>query len=194
MPLPVIANTYRVALDYTDSATGQSATNVIHVRQASTDAIAIAGVVDAAAAINVMYQAPATASLEQIKCTPLDGSGSTHTRIPTNAHWVGGSSGDFIPGASVVVSYGTDLRGRSHRGRIYLPFVCESLQGDGSISSGTATIIREAWEATSGAIIAAGAAQVIASYKLASAADITSWLVLTGLGTQRRRQTRVRYP
>lgn len=193
-PLPVIANTYRCALEWRDSATNQIAVNVIHVRQPSTDAVGVAGAVDAAAAINTAYHAVSTAKVEAIKVTPLDGSSSTFTRTTTNAHWVGEQSGDFIPGTSVIMAWGSTRRGRSYRGRTFLPFLAEALQSDGAISDASALIVQDAWESLDGNLITAGAELVIASYKLAVATAVASFQVKSALGTQRRRQTRVRYP
>lgn len=75
---------------------------------------------------------------------------------------------------------------------MYLPFAGESNISNGSIITGSVTTMQPAWTTFVAAMTTAGFAFVIASYKLASSTNVSSVNVETILGTQRRRQGRLR--
>lgn len=192
-PLPVIADTYRVALQWV-AADGQKAINVIHVRKSGSSATAVATAVNAAAPVHMAYQAPTSVQMNLITVTPLDGTSPSFALTASGAHWVGERTGEFIPGTSIVVGLGTNRRGRSYRGRVYLPFCAEELVTNGAIASADAAVVNTAWAAFGANLLTAGFDWVVASYMHATASTIIITHVLTGCGTQRRRQERVRYP
>lgn len=189
--LPVIGDTYRCALRWGHS-TGQNAVNVIHITKAASSAAAVATALDTNATANMWGSVTGGASVNQLSITPLDGSSATYLLTVSGAKWTGaGGAGDFSPASAEVLSLRSTFRGRSKRGRIYLPFIGESSITNGSISSGLATT-QTAWNTWLAALIASGFFPCIASYKLASQVPVSSILVETLLGTQRRRQGRLR--
>jgi hypothetical protein len=194
-PLPIIANTYRVALHWRESVTGQIAVNVIHVQLPASTAAHVAALVDSSFVVNMWEPVITTAAIDDIAVTPLDGTGVTVHRVPTG-HVVGGTAGQFEPAASAVVSFSTSHRGRSHRGRFYTPFITEASLANGSLGGTYPADMQTAWETFNANLETdPGVAEhVVASYKLATADEVESYRVLAAVGTQRRRQSRVRYP
>lgn len=124
--------------------------------------------------------------------TPLDGSGVTLPQ-PTGAgaNWAGNQSpGDIIPSSAVVIKTLTAKRGRSYRGRHYLPWPAESQCDSGQFTSGTRNASTAAWIAFHAAMVADGWTPVVASYKLSTADPIIAVAAEIYLGTVRRRQFR----
>lgn len=193
-PLPTITNVFRCAFNWREASTGQIGVNVMHFRAPGFTAEEVATAVDSIG--NLEYWSPMVtdAYMVQFDVTPLDGAGATHSQAPTHGGWGGSQSGDFSPASAVVVSFKTALRGRSHRGRIYLPFIAEAVISDGQLTGAQVTALNTGWAAFISSAAGAGVTPVVASYKLSTAADITGTSVISGLGTQRRRQGRVRYP
>lgn len=195
--LPVIAHTFRCALNWTESG-GQTAANVIHIFDQSGTATAanIATALDNAAAGGMWACVVPTASVTDIGITPLDGTTATQHFTPaTPSHWVGQNGTQFVPQVAVIVKLSTGLRGREHRGRVFLPFVAESSINDGFLDSTQATAMTSDWNdfqddlntSTPNALL------VVASYKLATQDTVIEPLTVeTVLATQRRRQGRLR--
>jgi hypothetical protein len=191
-PLPVIANTYRVAFNWTNDANAQIAENVMHFIAPGSSALAVAEAIDGAVTSAMFQTIASNAGCDTLSVTPLDGTSATLNYTTTSEHFTGSASGDFSPASAVVVSLGTGLRGRSHRGRLYLGFTAEGVISDGSIEAGTASSLQAAWLAFIDELDA-GVTWAVASYKLATAQAVSSVGVKAAIGTQRRRQTRVRY-
>jgi len=194
-PLPVIANVYRVALNYLHGGTAQIAVNVIHVRSASTNPALVALAIHSSM-LNKMFTTMSSGALcKSMDLTRLDGTSAAyhHTMTPFSGQ---GSSGDFEPGSTAVVGFRTALRGRSHRGRLYLPFLAEGQASNGQLTAGQALVLLLGWSNFVNALPTKTPLcfLVVASYKLATATDVVTTPVLRAYGTQRRRQERVRYP
>lgn len=194
MPLPIIGSTYRVVLNWTQATISQNAVNVLHVQKTSSTASAIATAFDGAVAAGMWQPSINTASVTSIEVTPLDGVTATFVLATSGAKWAGvQSTGDVLVAPAGIVSLRTTLRGAKNRGRIYLPFIGEAVQSSGQILSGTVTTWQTAWNTfLNTAIPAAGMTLVVASYKYATAAPVASISCEAFLGTQRRRQTRIR--
>lgn len=197
--LPVIANVYRVALSWINSSTGAgTAANIFHVRNATgfPNSPAVFSTLDAHAAIGMWGAVSTTYRVSQITITPLDGiTASDQVTVPAVAKWTGNNSGDAIPNMANLIKLRTAKRGRSYRGRLYLPMVSETVQVNGTISSGAVTSIDTAWNTFITAIGTDATFPLtmgIASYKLASFEPILG-AVCEGVGaTQRRRLSRLR--
>lgn len=190
MPLPVIADTYRVALNWTGPS-GTHAVNVIHLLKSGTTAASIASTMDANVTTNMWNNVSASAQVTSLQVTPLDGSSATYVLNTTGAKWTGPNVGtDFAPAVANVISLRSNFRGRSKRGRVYMPYQAEAGMSNGV--NGNTALSQTAWNNWLAAMIAAGAQPVIASYKLASQVPITAIIVESVLGTQRRRQSRLR--
>jgi len=189
--LPVIADTYRVALNWTDS--GQSAVNVMHILRSGTTASAIASSVDANVTAAMWGTVVNGAAVNHLVVTPLDGASASFTLNTTGAKWTGsGGVADPCVQCAVMIKCTTALRGRSNRGRLYLPFTSETISGGGVIAAGTQTTVQNAWNAFLTAMIAAGSQPVVASYLHATQHPIAAYTVELAMGTQRRRQSRLR--
>lgn len=191
MPLPVIPDTYRCALNW-EIGIGQSAVNVIHILRASATASLIASSIDANVTTNMWNAISTTALMNMLVVTPLDGSSASFSLATSGAKWSGGSAGDVLPQVSVLVKAQTQLRGRSHRGRSFLPGIAEGAVAGGFLGAPAQALMQTAWNNFLAAMIAAGSQPVIASYKLSSQVPISSYTVELATGTQRRRMTRLR--
>jgi uncharacterized protein YfiM (DUF2279 family) len=171
--------------------------NVIHILDKTGTAIAsdIAVEMDAAADASLWNEVVPSASVTDIAVTPLDGVTATSHYVPaTPGNWVGQNGADFAPAAAQVIKLGTGLRGRSHRGRVFVPFQNQLAYTDGLLSSGTAAARSTSWQDFNDDM-AGGAhnlAITIASYKLATQQPVVSFNCELPLGTQRRRQGRLR--
>ena len=193
-PLPTIANVFRVALNWRNSLPGQQAENVIHVHSTLSDAAAVADVVDGAIPVNLFVTTTSIAAPATYSVTPLDGHSATVDSPVSNPHAAGLGSTEYIPGMAAVVSLYTGERGRSYRGRVFLPWVAENMQANGILDGTHRAQLEFAWNTFIAELIASDTPLVVASYKLATATNVTSAIVQGGAGTIRRRQERVRYP
>jgi len=191
-PLPTIDNVARVAFNWLGA--GQSAVNVMHFRGPSPviDTADLAAKLDANFVSGMLDPISSAATVDTVDVTPLDGSSASATYAMTS--WDGAGGGEFVPGLSVVISLQTALRGRSYRGRIFLPFTAEGAQNDGGISSAQASSVNGDWGTFIAAMAADSWQMVVASYKLATAEDVASTVVKSVCGSQRRRQSRIRNP
>jgi hypothetical protein len=197
-PLPVINDTFRCALNWTMSDFAGSAENVMHVRAgvAGKTAADIFEAIDDALQPSMFAAQYSNAFVQSVSITPLDGvSATVEFLTPGTGDWVGGSSGQPIPQQANLIKLSTGLRGRSFRGRLFLPWVAENATSNGSIGSSLATTITTAWTAFQTALQADADGPyelVVASYKLASAHTVTAVGAEPETGTQRRRQSRNR--
>jgi hypothetical protein len=189
MPLPVIPDIWRCALNWETSS--QHAVNVIHV----SDNVGTRDAADIAVTLDFCWQSgqfepvAAGAQITSYDLIKLDGTTAT-TTVPTSGPSGGGGS-EWIPAASALVSFQTGLRGRDHRGRMYLPFLAETKQNDGVISVTSGATYQGHWDAWVALLIAQDLPLVVASYKDAEATTVSAALVRFKAATQRRRQQRV---
>lgn len=192
MSLPVITDIFRVAFNWVNGS--QHAVNVMHFRDET-------GVADPSDIVTPLSVSKPTHFLDGIASaahvatydvTPLDGSTATGTYSAAN--WVGGTgSGDPLPQVARVMKFTTAFRGRSYRGRAFLPFVAEGAVADGSfIGDSTGPLVSTAWESWRLTLVSAGWTLVVASYKLEEAVEVTTITAETLTGTQRRRMSRLR--
>jgi len=188
MPLPVIADVFRCALNYTSTQSPLTFHNVIHFGAPTLDADGVADAVEAAID-SPMYDATGNGfKISSCDITPLDGtSASLHRVLATGAS----SNADSITQGCCVVSLATAKRGRSYRGRVYLPAIQEGAQTNGLIASANRANILAEWQQFNTLTTADGAAMVVASYLHSTAEVVTGFIVRSMLATQRRRQGRI---
>jgi hypothetical protein len=197
MSLPVIADTVRIALNWVESGTGQTAENVIHISGDGITAASAAAEMETAWNATMTYPTVETARIQSLSITPLDGTSATLEHTTVGPNWGGEFSGEFSPATSVIVSFGTATRGRSARGRFYYPFCAVSQLDDGMCSSAVVTNAEAAWVSFQASLAAHVLPwfHVVASYKPPGAIhDINAYNIKPAVGTQRRRQGRIRYP
>lgn len=196
-PLPLISDTYRVAFNWVNTAvTGLVATNVMHFHKSGSSAPAVAAIIDGLGTAAMWGSIVPQASINNIVVTPLDGSGVSFPLTPTvAAHWTGsGAAGAFVPNVAVIIKLLTQKRGRSFRGRVYLPFTDSTTISDGNVLTATKTGLNTAWVAFHTAATAAGLDWAVASYKLASQLNVAAVACEAQTGTQRRRLARTSSP
>jgi len=192
MALPIIANVHRCALNWAGPS-GQHAENVIHVRGVDTDPDAVMTWLDANVTSDMWAMVCSTAHVATVSITPLDGTTATQDYTPaTPGNWDGGVGGDSIPQASSLVKLTTLTRGRSYRGRVFLPFLPESVQVNGEITSALLADQQSAWDDFVAAGVGGAPQLVVASYLHSTAARVSAALCEAETATQRKRQSRNR--
>jgi hypothetical protein len=194
-PLPVIANTYRVAMEWGNSDyPNWIATNVIHLNKSSSNPAAVAAALEANVAA-AMWQVQSTHStIKNLVITPLDGSSVAFPIATTGgAKWSGNQSNNTPTAQNCnIVKLLTAKRGRSYRGRIFLPWADEQAVDGNLLHTGNASACTAAWVAFHTAMTAAGFNLVVASYKLATVDNVAALACENYTATQRRRNKRVR--
>ena len=200
IPLPVLPDVYRVAFIWGLSPFSPTPVNVMHFKATNPGSHAS----DIAATLNRNVQALMWANqatgygISTMSITPLDGTTATQQFPATGTKWVGSAgSGDFAPQVATLVKLTTGHRGRSNRGRVYLPFTAESVTTGGSITGSGVGFAQTAWTAFINSLASDGTLPsqlVVAAYDRAHAGaaahtnPVTSVLVETFAATQRRRQ------
>lgn len=193
MALPVITNCYRCAFEWNSSDDAAlNATNVMHFVQSGTDPASLAALIDAHVTATMWSQTAEHCHVNQINITPLDGSGVSFPFVTGSGTKYSGevTGGSIIPQVATIIKMLTSQRGRSFRGRIFLPFTCEEVLSIGNIAGATITQLNTAWVAFHNAMHSAGAELAVASYKLASARNVVAVTAEPLSGTIRRRQKR----
>lgn len=204
IPLPVITDTYRCALNWILVGTSQTAVNVIHV---TTDAggktpLQVMTCLNAHVTANMWGPVNNFAGVTSVSITPLDGTSPTTTfATGLPATWTGTTTGDTTIAVAGLVKLQTAFRGRDNRGRIYLPFMAEAAMNQGGITPSILTAADTAWTAFLAAIKGDATTPMmleVASYDRrhagagAHATEVTSAFLEPMVATQRRRQQRIR--
>jgi hypothetical protein len=194
--LPIIADVFRVAMNWTEPG-GQTATNVMHFRDVAggNTASDLMTALDAHVTANMWLAVFTGAVVTDVAITPLDGTSATdHFQPATPSHWTGQNGADFVPAGSAILKLATTKRGRSHRGRVFLPFLPESSQTKGVLDSTQEAATTTNWTTFLHALEGATPAWdwVVASYKLATADAVVVVSCEPMIATQRRRQGRLR--
>jgi hypothetical protein len=193
-PLPVIPDVFRVTLNW-GAVGGTNPKNVMHIHDGTGVATAadVAAVVDAGATSDMWNCLTNSQECDLLSIIPLDGSTASTDFNTTGSKWLGQQSGEWIPQAACVIKMITGLRGRSNRGRMFVGPVAEAIDHNGFYVAGPGHgLMQTAWASFQSTLVGAGMSLAVASYKLSSAHDVTAVSVETTLGTQRRRQSRLR--
>jgi hypothetical protein len=200
IPLPVIANTFRCAFEWTVFGGQKSPANVMHFTGAAPAATPsdLVGALESSVSAGMWSLVSSDASVTSLAITPLDGTSPTSTfNTSGGAKWAGSATGGNIPQVAAVVSLKTLLRGRENRGRVYLPLLGEGKVQGGIILATDATSTQNAWNTFRTSMAAASPhafSFVVASYDRkhsgasAHATPVASVFVSTFTATQRRRQ------
>lgn len=196
MPLPVIADVFRVTFEWLP-ADGISPRNVVHVRSASDDVTEIGGVInDAFAAITDFSPWTFLSNVfacDDLSILPLDGTSATAV-VALADTMIGGATGELIPNMAAVLSFHTEQRGPRGRGRMYIGPTTENKNDSGIVDPTSATNTVTAW----GEVIANLAASDpvvelgVASYVHHDFHPVTSHRLDRIMGTQRRRLDQLR--
>jgi hypothetical protein len=204
IPLPVIPGVARVTLNWITDNTSQHAVNVIHIAAPSTPPVQ-ADVFEAlqdAVSTNMWIMQSSHAVIDTVDVLNLDGS-SAVVSFPTGhgAVWSGSGDAAWSPQVAALVKLQTGVRGRSNRGRVYLPFVANDSVTDGTLNGANVALAQTAW--TNFLTTLAGDPDgpfplVVAAYDRrhggagAGATNVSHVVFESEIGTQRRRQERNR--
>lgn len=191
-PLPVIPTVVQTVLHWT-GASGATAENVMHFELGSSSIDSFYSALDGNVTASMWNPVATAFSVSSVSMTKLDGVSATITKNTSSpAKWSGAAAGDWIPQAAALVSLRTSRRGRSYRGRIYLPFVAESDQSNGTISGSALSGMQSAWDAFRAAMSSAGFDLGVLSVKTVTFLAATTSNCEPQLATQRRRMGRLR--
>jgi hypothetical protein len=192
--LPIIADVSRVAFHYkAPGVAAPYAINVMHFRQDAVDQDGLAGAIIANWQSDQLSSLSTSAELDSFEITPLDGTSATRSYLTDGAdHWSGNAGSEWVPQVAVIVKLESALRGRSFRGRLFLPFTGESKIDGGTLDPTFVTAMTTGWNDFNAAMLVDSVVPVIASYKHASAEAIVGMIVEGQTATQRRRMSRLR--
>jgi hypothetical protein len=193
MPLPIIADVYLARLIWKDAGAPREAVNDLYFKdtvgtQTGTD---LFNDFQTARVRDMWALQKSSSTLYKIITTKLDGSAAS---VPTltngNVAWTGQLTGNLILQGANVITVRTGFRGRSRRGRIYLPWVAEDGQDAGTLLAASVTACQTAWNTFSAAMVAAGWAPHVVSQLHGDSVAATRYDVEPYLKTQRRRSRR----
>lgn len=193
MPLPIIANVAQARLIWTSDSAPRPAVNDLYFKDVVggasinslwtlLDASVTAGMWDLVGGTNT--------KVSSVRLTPLDGITAGTVKTPAGAKWASGSSADPILQGAAVVTFASTIRGPRGRGRIFLPFIAESGQTAGVLSSGSVTTMQAAWTAFINAMGAGSWPQHVVSAVHTDSHVVGAVTVRSFLKTQRRRARR----
>jgi hypothetical protein len=193
MPLPVIADVYRCALNWSEGGP-DVAHNVIHLRALATDVDGVFSALDETVTHDMWRPAPSDFVISSVTITKLDGTGLGFV-FPTDgtAKWQGNGGTQWIPNEAAIVTLRTNIGGRRGRGRVYIP-CSEDNVANGRITSATTTALQSNWEAFVLALDEATvpAALVVASYTHHDDHLVNRVTAQPIAGSQRRRLDAIR--
>lgn len=194
MPLPVIADIYRIAIEW---GPPYHAVNVLNVKSTGSpsehDVAATLDTANAGTSHNLYEFGPSGVGVTKFSVTKLDGVSGAVDFVP--AHWpTGGGGSDCIPNMAACLSLKTGLRGPSHRGRLFVGPVAESTQTSGVLSPTGVANMLAAWQYLFDQIELGTPSLLpgVASYKHATWSPLTSISIDPVATTQRRRLSRLR--
>jgi hypothetical protein len=190
MPLPIITDTWRAAIELKAPGARDPVINVVHINSAATDSATFNADFCDAWATNTAPYLQSDWIWQPITWTKLDGSASVVQVWGSTT--AGGGDTTHAIGLNSAACWGwrTPVAGRSNRGRSYLgPITVASLSATKPDLLETAPLA--AMQASADALVAdlitADIPLVVASYTLASARQVTSTKVNPNVCTQRRR-------
>lgn len=193
MPLPVIPDVYQVVLNWSNANAPRDAANTLHfLDTVGTQTVANLNADIEASVGAIQWQAvTASARVNAMRITPLDGAtaGTTFV-VAAAAKWTGGGGVDAILQGSQVVSLKSAQRGPRGRNRVFLPWVAEDRQVNGTIDGVVTGNVAGAWATFTSTMLAAGWQLVAVSALHNEANDVINLSVSSAMKTQRRRARR----
>jgi hypothetical protein len=164
----------------------------MHFHSAIYDIPSLITALDANVTAAMWQQTNTDSHVAAYTLTPLDGnSASVEHSTGSPAKWAGPQSGgDLLPQVAVVAKHVTASRGRSYRGRTFLPWCQEGVVSFGAYNATARSAQQSAWNAFLAAMSAASKPLQVASYKHATASNVTGTTIEANCATQRLRQQR----
>jgi len=191
LALPVIADVYRIAIFM--KSPGPELINVLWISRPLSTAQAVGDDFRDLMAATPYWRAEQSVDLiwTKVECTPLDGFGLTTVSLfPTGLS--GGESAEPAPlNVAGIITWRTNLRGKSHRGRSYIPSLPVTLVADnGQLwQSILVTTMQNHVNDYMDDANSAGLTPVVVSQALGTATDIQNGLFRAYLGSRRDRLT-----
>lgn len=190
MPLPVLPDTYQCRLLWANGAIVKLASNDLYVYDLTpphTEA-EVYSALDAAVLANQWALVSSGSSVEEVVVTKLDGASAGVTfETGSPDKWTGQGDTQFQPQCCQVVTLRTGLAGRSHRGRVYLPWINNDASAAGVLNATDVALAQAAWTTFVGALNTASFPLVVVSKKLTASFDVTAVKARANATTQRRR-------
>jgi len=187
-PLPIIADTYRVAF-VTDS---NASVNVMHFHKSGGFPIDIFNDINASVNANMWKVWLGFLHVRQLFITPLGTAAATVVYdTDGSSKWGGSATGsEHVPSASAVVSFKTAERGRRARGRAFIGPVAESELQNGLLNDTTRAAMVTGWTTFQTNLISHDTEHVVASYTDRTALTILQYSIRRPAGTLRMRHNR----
>jgi hypothetical protein len=196
-PLPVITNVISCHVKGT-LANGRQWVNGYHVLKPSASSVAAAiaaidpillalyNVAHTGGGVSILAQMPTSSNMVAIYYLPLDGTSAT-TIVSHSLS--GGAAGDALPAsATLTVTSQTGQRGRDKRGRVFLPpFIEADNDATGKPGATQVTQLQTQFDKFLLDMTTATMLPVVASYKHASQAIITNYVVRSQWASRRKR-------
>lgn len=188
VPLPIIADTYLWTVNYKVGTAPMA--NVLCFQKASSTAAVVNGNVWTAWNATNSWQSLQSNTVDYLSsyCLPLDGSGMADIVNRTTTH--GGTSAPAVsPQTCLILTLRTALRGKSHRGRMYLGGISNLLLGTPTTqwSSTGMTGFNAAIGAWNVSLGTSNTVQCVLSRHLGVATPVSNVVARQYLGSQRDR-------
>lgn len=188
--LPVIGQTWRATFEFNELQ-GVKPRNVMHFFDSvggATPADVFNAIQGAIPNPGIFQPLKSGFICQTVSLIHLDGtSGSTAHNTDGSSKWEGFTSGDPIPNLAAVVKLATGLRGREHRGRVFLGPIGESANDGGMLTGSWAADTTTNWVTFTNALITAGFPLVVASYKHSSQSPVDNVRCRNRCGSVNRR-------
>lgn len=193
LPLPIVTDVYLCRLVFSDANAPREAVCDLYFKDSAGGHTGDDLFTAFAASVRRDQWAlqKTTTKLTNVKTTKLDGSAASRDHLTdSNVKWTGQLSGELILQGANVVTVRTGFRGRSRRGRIYLPWVAEDGQSAGTLLSASVSAAQTAWSSFLADMVTAGYPPHVVSPLHGDSVQAVSYTVRPYLKTQRRRARR----
>ena len=193
MPLPEIANTYRVTWNFTTSR-GVTPRIVQHFLCPGSNVDFVGAALVGAATDNMFNPMPQSFEPDTFDILPLDGVTPTRQFDLDPGLQMCQAAEEMSPASAALISLRTDQRGPQGRGRSYVGPVAEAEMANGQLSVGSKNAMQDAWADFLEALAALDpeVLLVVASYAHEESYPVQTLNFELPLGTQRRRQSQLR--
>lgn len=206
MALPVLSGVHRVAINR-QPGHALGSTNVMHFFSAVLTSDQVVTALNGAVKPAMFTPVRAELTTVEVVATELDGLSPTVGQTFTGGNWLGTGTGHSQIAPCAVITLKTTQRGRRHTGRVFLGSLTEEATEDGGLVPAVLAGLQAAWTTFIADATAAGIPLHVASYGHTQDPDdpndnrpsypagslpVMTCQVQSILGTQRRRQSRLR--
>lgn len=193
MPLPIISDLYLCRLIWNSASAPRPASNDLYFKDQAgghtgTD---VYNAINAHVVANMWTNCHSGGSVAKVVTTKLDGTAASVDHVTGSpAKWTGSGGSDPILQGCQVVTLRTGFRGRSRRGRIYLPWIAETNQVAGTCDPTDTALMQTAWGTFLSDMVTAGYPLHVCSKLHSDSIQVATTTVQAFLKTQRRRTRR----